>query len=87
MTNTPQNRFYEDISRLMTDAAGVAQGASREVKNVFQHQLENIVREMNVVSREEFDVVKEMATQARLENETLKAELAVLNERLDKLEK
>ena len=72
------NRFFDEIARLMNDAAGVAQGVRREFDTVFRAQAERILRDLDVVPREEFEAVKEMAKLAREENEALKARLAAL---------
>jgi BMFP domain-containing protein YqiC len=77
MTQTT-SRFFDEIARLMNDAAGVAQGVRREFDTLFRSQAERIMRDLEVVSREEFEAVKEMARLAREENETLKARLAAL---------
>ena len=68
MTQT-NNRFLDELSKLLTDAAGAAQGMRREVETLMKTQGERILREMDVVQREEFEAVKEMATKARDENE------------------
>ena len=81
MTQT-SNRFFDEIARLMNDAAGVAQGVRREVETVMRSQGEKILREMDVVRREEFEAVKEMAQVAREENEALKARVAGIEARL-----
>jgi BMFP domain-containing protein YqiC len=72
------NRFFDEIARLMNDATGVAQGVRREVDTVFKTQAERILRDLDVVSREEFEAVKEMARLAREENEELKTRIAAL---------
>ncbi len=72
------NRFFDEIARLMNDAAGVAQGVRREVDTLFRHQAERILQDLDVVSREEFEAVKEMARLAREENDALKARVAQL---------
>jgi BMFP domain-containing protein YqiC len=77
MTQTT-NRFFDEIGRLMNDAAGAAQGVKREVDTVMRNQAERILRELDVVQREEFEAVKEMARLAREENEALKARIAAL---------
>jgi BMFP domain-containing protein YqiC len=77
MTQTT-NRFLDELSKLMTDAAGAAQGARREVETLMRAQGERILREMDVVQREEFEAVKEMAAKAREENERLGARIAEL---------
>jgi BMFP domain-containing protein YqiC len=76
-------RLYDEIAKLMTDAAGVAQGVRREVDTVMRAQAERILRELDVVQREELEAVKEMARLAREENEALKARIAALEARLD----
>src|SRR5512140_3794648 len=81
MTQTT-NRFFDEIARLMNDAAGVAQGVRREFDTVFRAQAERILRDLDVVPREEFEAVKEMVKLAREENEVLKARLAALEARL-----
>jgi len=72
------NRFFDEVARLMNDAAGVAQGVRREFETVFRSQAERILRDLDIVQREEFEAVKEMARLAREENETLKARIAAL---------
>jgi len=74
--------FYEQFARLMNDAAGVAQGVRREVDSVMRTQAERILADMDVVHREEFEAVKEMARLAREENEALKARIAALEAKL-----
>jgi len=77
MTQT-SNRFFDEMARLMNDAAGVAQGVRREFDTLFRAQAERILRDLDVVQREEFEAVKEMARLAREENEALKARIAAL---------
>ena len=76
------NRFFDEMARLMNDAAGAAQGMRREAETLFRTQTERFLREMDVVTREEFEVVKEMARLAREENEELKARVAALEAKL-----
>ena len=76
------NRFFDEVARLMNDAAGAAQGVRREVETLFRTQAERILRDLDVVKREDFEAVKEMARLAREENEALKARLAVLEAKL-----
>jgi BMFP domain-containing protein YqiC len=71
-------RLYDEFARLMNDAAGVAQGVRREFDTVLRTQAERILRDLDVVHREEFEAVKEMARLAREENEALKARIAAL---------
>jgi BMFP domain-containing protein YqiC len=77
MTQT-SNRLFDEMARLMGDAASVAQGVRREAEAVFRTQMERFVADMDLVKREEFDVVKEMASKARAENEELKKRIADL---------
>ena len=81
MTQT-NNRFFDEIGRLMNDAAGAAQGVKREVDTMVRNQAEKFLRDLDVVKREEFEAVKDMARLAREENETLKARIAMLEGKL-----
>ncbi|HTK14687.1 MAG TPA: accessory factor UbiK family protein [Xanthobacteraceae bacterium] len=76
------NRIFDEMAKLMNDAAGAAQGVRREVDTVFRHQAERILRDLDVVRRDEFEAVQEMARLAREENEALKARLDALEARL-----
>ena len=73
-------RLLDDVSKLATAAAGLVQGAGREAEMLVRQRLERILDRMDLVTREEFDVVKEMAMQARMENELLAKRLTVLDE-------
>jgi BMFP domain-containing protein YqiC len=79
------NRILDDFAKLMTDAAGVAQGIRREAETAVKSQAERFLGEMDVVKREEFDVVREMVIRAREENEALKAQVATLEARIEAL--
>ena len=81
MTQTT-NRFFDEVARLMNDAAGVAQGVRREFETMVRSQAERIMRDLDLVKREEFEAVKDMARLAREENEALKARLDALEARL-----
>ncbi len=81
MTQTT-NRFFDEIGRLMNDAAGAAQGVKREFDTVCRSQAEKILRDIDIVKREEFEAVKDMARLAREENEALKARIAALEAKL-----
>ena len=83
MTQTT-NRFLDELAKLMTDAAGAADGVKREVASVMRSQGERLLQRMDVVQREEFEAVKAMAEKARLENERLQARIAELEARLCK---
>jgi BMFP domain-containing protein YqiC len=77
MTQTT-NRFFDEVARLMNDAAGVAQGVRREFETMVRAQAERILRDLDVVKRDEFEAVKEMARLAREENDALKARIEAL---------
>lgn len=77
MTQTT-SRLFDEMARLMTDAAGAAQGVRKEVEGIMRAQAEKILRELDTVSREEFEAVREMAQKAREENEALAARIAEL---------
>ena len=72
------NRFFDEVARLMNDAAGVAQGVRREFETLFRGQAERILRDLDVVKREDFEAVKDMVRTAREENESLKARVTAL---------
>src|SRR5215212_7135625 len=82
MTQTT-NRFFDEAAKLMNDAAGVAGGVRREFDTMMRTQAERILRDLEVVQREEFEAVKEMARLAREENEALKARIAALEAKLN----
>lgn len=81
MTQT-SNRLLDDLARLMTDAAGAAQGVRREIDGIVRAQGEKFLADLDVVRREEFEAVKAMAQKAREENEQLTARIAALEQRL-----
>jgi BMFP domain-containing protein YqiC len=83
MTQT-SNRFFDEMARLMNDAAGVAQGVRREFDTLLRSQAERILRDLDVVKREEFEAVKDMARLAREENDALKARIAALEAKAEK---
>lgn len=77
MSNGP-NRILDEVAKLMTDAAGAAQGLRKEAEAVFRSQAERILNSMDLVQREEFEAVREMALKARAENEKLSARIDAL---------
>lgn len=80
--STGPNRILDEFAKLMTDAAGAAQGVRREVETAFRAQAEKILNTMDVVQREEFEAVRDMAVKARAENKALAARLDALEARL-----
>jgi BMFP domain-containing protein YqiC len=77
-----RSRIFDDLAKVMTDAAGIAQGARREVDTLVRSQLERLLAGMDVVTREEFEAVREMAALARTQNDKLEARIAALEARL-----
>jgi BMFP domain-containing protein YqiC len=75
------NRLLDELAKMMTDAAGAAQGVGREVETIVRSQLDRVLAEMDVVRREEFEAVREMAEKARVENEALAKRIAALEGR------
>ncbi|GFE63363.1 accessory factor UbiK family protein [Litoreibacter roseus] len=70
-----RNKFFDDMSQLMTNAMGVAQGAKSEAEGAMKGMLDRWLADRDFVTREEFDAVRAMAQKAREENEALKARL------------
>jgi BMFP domain-containing protein YqiC len=73
-----RNRIFDDISQLMTNAMGVAQGAREEAETAFKGMIDRWLADRDFVTREEFDAVRAMAQKAREENEALSARLSEL---------
>ena len=78
----PGGRIFDDFSRLMTDASGLAQGVRREIETIVRGQVERLLAAMDVVSRDEFEAAKRMASLARDENERLEKRIAALEAKL-----
>lgn len=72
------NKFFDDMSKLMTNAMGVAQGAKTEAETAMKGWIDRWMADRDFVTREEFDAVKAMAQKAREENEALSARIAKL---------
>ena len=84
MTTGP-NRILDEFAKLMTDAAGAAQGVRREVETAFRGQAERILNSMDIVQREEFEATRDMAVKAREENAKLSARIEALEARIAEL--
>jgi BMFP domain-containing protein YqiC len=78
----PRGRILDDLARLVTDAAGVAQGVRREAETLARAQLDRLIATMDLVSREEFEAVRDMAALARDENEALRKRIDALEAKL-----
>lgn len=83
--NQGPNRILDDFAKLMTDAAGAVQGVGREVETAFKSQAERWLNSMDIVKREEFEAVREMAIKAREENDALSARIAELEAKIASL--
>jgi len=78
----PGGRIFEDFTRLVSDASGLAQGVRREIETVVRGQVERLLAAMDVVSRDEFEAAKRMAALAREENERLERRIIALEAKL-----
>ncbi len=79
-----RDKLFDDLSQLMTNAAGMAQGVKAEMDTALRSWIERWLADSNLVTREEFDAVREMAAKAREENERLAARIAALEASLAK---
>lgn len=79
---TGTSRILDDFAKLMTDAAGAAQGVRKEMETIFHAQAERFLNGMDLVKRDEFEAVREMAVKARDENDALLKRIEALEERL-----
>ncbi len=86
MTSNGPNRILDEFANLMTDAAGAAQGVRREAESVMKAQMERLMSSMDLVQREEFDAMRDMAIKARAENKALAERLDALEARLASVE-
>jgi len=77
-----RSKFFDDLSQLMTNAAGVAQGARTEAETAMRGWFERFLADANMVTREEFDAVREMALKARDENDRLSRRIEELEARV-----
>ncbi|NGN41337.1 accessory factor UbiK family protein [Mesorhizobium sp. CGMCC 1.15528] len=82
--STGPNRILDEFAKLVTDAAGAAQGVRREVETAFKGQAERMLNSMDVVQREEFEALREMTLKLRAENEKLTGRVAELEARFAK---
>jgi BMFP domain-containing protein YqiC len=82
MTTSGPNRILDELARLVTDAAGATQGVRKELEGAFKAQADRWLNSLDIVKREEFDAVREMAITARDENDALRARIAELEAKL-----
>jgi BMFP domain-containing protein YqiC len=81
-----RNKFFDDVSQLMTNAMGVAQGAKTEAETAMKSWIDRWMADRDFVTREEFDASRAMAQKAREENAALEARIAMLEAALAKKE-
>lgn len=75
------SKFFDDLGKLMNEAAGVADGARREVETAFRGQMERFVNDMNLVKREDYDALRELVQTQSAEIAELRKEMASLKTR------
>ena len=80
---TTSSRFFDELAKLMSNAAGAAQGVRKEFDSMVRTQMERAMSGMDIVQREEFEAVRDMAARAREENERLAARLAELESKIE----
>lgn len=80
-----KNQFLDEFAKIMTNAAGAAQGVGQEMETLFRSQGQKLLNDMDLVSREEFEAVKAMAAKARDENEALEERINELEAAMKKL--
>jgi BMFP domain-containing protein YqiC len=73
-----QSSVFDDLARLMTGAMGMAQGMNEEAKSFMRAQADRFVAEMDIVGRDEFEAVKQLAAESRAEADALRARVAAL---------
>jgi BMFP domain-containing protein YqiC len=79
---TTSSRFFDELAKLMSNAAGAAQGVRRELDTLVKSQVERVLNDVGAIRREELDVVRDMAQKAREENDRLAARIAELESKL-----
>ena len=78
------NKFFDDVSKLASGAAGALHNVKGEMEGQFQAWLDRQLSQMDLVTREEFEVTRAMAEKARIENEELRAEIEILKKKYKK---
>lgn len=79
-----QGPFFDELAKLMTEAAGAADGVRREAQTALRSQFQRLLADMDFVPREEFEAVKDLARAAREENDALKKRIEALEARIGK---
>ena len=73
---------FDDVARLFTDATGAAQGVRREAETMVKGQIERLIRDMDIASREELDVLRDLVSALRSQNDALAARVTALEAKL-----
>lgn len=79
-----QSPIFDEIAKIMSEAAGAVDGVRREAETVARSQLQRLLSDMDLVTRDEFEAARDMAVAARVENERLAARIAELESKLGK---
>jgi BMFP domain-containing protein YqiC len=82
-----QSSVFDDLARLMTGAMGMAQGMGDEAKNFMRSQSDRFVAEMDLVGRDEFEAVKQLASEARAEAEALRERVTALEAAIQRMQR
>lgn len=77
-----QSAIFDEIAKLMTEAAGAADGVRREAETVFRSKLQRLIADMEFAPREDLEAVRDMARALSEENESLKKRIAALEEKI-----
>lgn len=75
------NRIFDDFAKLVTDATGAAQGVRREIETAVKSQIERMLRDMDVATREEVEVLRDMVSSLKADNDALRTRVAEIEGR------
>jgi len=78
------NKFFDDLAKLGQSAAGTLHGVKGEAQAMIRARLEDMIKDMDLVSREEFDVLRDMVTEARAQNSQLEQKITALEKTIKK---
>ena len=78
-----RNRFFDDIAKVATSAAGTLTGMKGEIEHIVRHKVESFINSMNLVTREEFEVASAMIAKARENQEKLEKKVKVLESKIN----
>jgi len=78
-----RNKFFDDIAKVATSAAGTLTGMKGEIEHIVRHKVESFINSMNLVTREEFEVASAMIAKARENQEKLERKVKVLESKIN----